>query len=59
MVRYFVRLRERMTKVGVPMVDLFYQSVDKAEIALREVAARLHYKSYTSGVGEPRDVPRE
>jgi hypothetical protein len=36
MVSYIVRLRERMTKVGFPIVDPLFQSVQKAEHALRD-----------------------
>ena len=40
MVSYLVRLRERMIKVGFPMVDPLYQSVREAEVALRDLAVK-------------------
>ena len=54
-VNYIVRVRERMTKVGFTLTDPLYQSVMKAEHALREVWIKLHYMSCASGVGKPRD----
>ena len=55
MVSYLVRLRERMTKVGFPIVDPLYQSVIKAEDAIRELWIKLHYTSCAGGVGKPGD----
>jgi hypothetical protein len=59
MVSYLVRLRERMTKVGFPIVDPLYQSVLRAESALRDITIRLHYLSCPSGVGKPASSGNE
>jgi hypothetical protein len=53
MVSYLVRLRERMTKVGFPMVDPLYQSVREAEIAIRDLWVKLHNASCAGGIGKP------
>jgi hypothetical protein len=57
MVAYLVRLRERMTKVGFPMVDPLYQSAREAEIAIRDLWVKLHYASCAGGVGKPPENP--
>jgi len=48
-----VRLRERMTKVGFPMVNPLYQSVREAEIAMRDLWVKLHNASCAGGIGKP------
>jgi hypothetical protein len=56
-VGYVARLRERMTKVEFPLVDPLYRSVREAEIALRDLAGKLHYMSCAGGVGKPPENP--
>jgi len=56
MVSYLVWLRERMPKSGLPIVDPLYQSMMKAEHALRDLAVKLHYMSCAGGVGKPPDT---
>jgi hypothetical protein len=41
------------------LTDPLYQSVMKAEHALRDLRIRLHYMSRDGGVGEPSDEGRE
>jgi len=55
MVAYLARVRERMTRVGFPVADPLYQSVMRAENALRDITVKLHYMSCAGGVGRPRD----
>jgi hypothetical protein len=55
MVSYLVWLRERIPKAGIPIADPLHQSVMKAEIALRDLAVKLHYMSCAGGVGKPTD----
>ena len=55
MVSYLVRVRELMPKAGFTLVDPLYQSVMKAENALRGLWTELHYMSCEGGVGESRD----
>ena len=55
MVSYLVRVRELMPKAGFTLVDPLYQSVMKAENALRGLWTELHYMSCVGGVGKPPD----
>jgi hypothetical protein len=59
MAAYLARVRERMTRVGFPVADPLYQSVLRAESALRDITIRLHYLSCHSGVGKPASSGNE